>query len=65
MESQGVLSTMRECEWKQFLKDECDFPETRLHNILVRDTEETLLEVEIIKTLTMKLKRSRTGFDAH
>ena len=44
MESQGVLSTMRECEWKQFLKDECDFPETRLHNILVRDTEETLLE---------------------
>ena len=35
---------MRECEWKQFLKDECDFPKTRLHHILVRDTEETLLE---------------------
>ena len=44
MQSQGRLITMRECQWKQFLKDLTDFPETRLHRILVRDNERTLLE---------------------
>ena len=44
MQSQGRLTVMRECEWKRFLKEQTVLPETRLHNILIRDNEASLLE---------------------
>ena len=44
MQSQGRLTVIRECEWKRYLKDKTELPETRLHHILVRDNEASLLE---------------------
>ena len=44
MQSQGKLTVMRECDWKAFLKNQTQFPETKLHHLLVRDNETTLLE---------------------
>ena len=44
MQSQGRLTVMRECDWKEFLKNRTQFPETKLHHLLVRDNEATLLE---------------------
>ena len=44
MKSQGVLIEMRECEWRVFLKNHRDYPETKIHNLLLRDNEQSLLE---------------------
>ena len=44
MESRGVLTVMRECEWKYFLKYECERPKTKIYNILEKDNEDSLLK---------------------
>ena len=44
MESKGELIVMRECEWKLFLKSKSSYPQTKIHNILCKDNETSLLD---------------------
>ena len=44
IESRGVLTVMRECEWNYFLTHESERPKTKIYNILEKDNEESLLK---------------------